>query len=54
MQMVKKMLNKYKLQMNLNISEIIKTKNCFDLLNWFKNLYDGTFSSSICSTMTVI
>ena len=45
LQQVKKILNKYKLQMNLNISEILKSKNSFDLLNWFKNLNDGLFST---------
>ena len=38
--LVKRILNRYNLQFNMNVSEIVKAKNCFELANWFKNLYD--------------
>lgn len=40
MNIVKKVLNKHNLQLNMNVQQIVLTKNCFELANWFKNLYD--------------
>lgn len=39
MNTIKKVLNKHNLQFNMNVSMIIASKNCFQLANWFKNLY---------------
>lgn len=40
MNIVQKVLNKHNLQLNLNVQSIVTSKNCFELANWFKNLYD--------------
>lgn len=38
---IKKILNKYGLQLNLNINSVLSSKNCFEFANWVKNLVDG-------------
>ncbi len=40
MNVVKKVLNKHNLQLNMNVQAIVLSKNCFQLANWFKNLYE--------------
>lgn len=37
---MKKILNKFGHQLNLNVLEVVESKNCFELASWFKNLYD--------------
>lgn len=46
MNIVKKVLNKHNLQLNMNVQTVIASKNCFELANWFKNLYDQNKSDS--------
>ena len=38
--LVKKILNKSSLQLNMNVAEVVRSKNSFELANWFRNLYD--------------
>ena len=40
MNVVKRILNKHNLLMNMDVSAIVDSKNCFEFANWFKNLYD--------------
>ncbi len=44
--LVKKVLDRYKLQHCLDVSEMAKNKGCFDFLNWIKNLSDGLISKA--------
>lgn len=46
MNIVQKVLNKHNLQLNLNVQSIVTSKNCFELANWFKNLYDQNKSDN--------
>jgi len=39
--LMKKILNKHGLQLNLNINTVLTSKNNFELAKWFKNLIDG-------------
>lgn len=44
---VKKVIDKHRLQYDLNVGEIVKNKGCFDFLNWLKNLAEGLISKPI-------
>lgn len=46
MNFVKKTLNKHGLQLNMNVQQIVASKNCFELANWFRNLYDQNKSDN--------
>ena len=46
MNIVKKILNKHNLQLNMNAQAVIAAKNCFELANWFKNLYEQNKSDN--------
>lgn len=46
MNIVKKILNKYNLQLNMNVQALVTSKNCFEFANWFRNLYEQNKSDN--------
>lgn len=40
LKVLKKILNKHNLQRDMDPNSISQTKNCFEMANWFKNLYE--------------